>query len=72
MLFSCIPGVKIKLNDKLAIDINIPLGIYDIRLVRTKNDNPLLPVEDRKNMEFEDNLIPDFVHVRLGICYNIN
>jgi hypothetical protein len=71
LLFSLIPGFCININRKLAIDINMPLGIYDVRFTGTKNENPLLPVGDIKKPGFESNIIPEFVHVRIGIAYTI-
>jgi hypothetical protein len=69
LLFSCIPGITIRLNKKLGIDINFPLAVYDFRLVKTKIENPLLPLANRKDVKFEGDMIPDFVHARFGICY---
>jgi hypothetical protein len=72
LLFSVIPGIQICLTKKLALDINIPLAIYDIRFVRSKNSSPMLSDSDREKAYFENNFIPDFAHVRIGISYEIN
>jgi len=71
LLFSLVPGVLIHLNEKMALDFNIPLGIYDFRLNMTKEDNPLLPVRNRKNSKFIGEFIPNYVNFRIGLIYTL-
>jgi hypothetical protein len=71
ILLSFIPGITININQQIAIDVNVPLGIYDFKLNITIHDNPLLPSSDRKNSKFIGDLIPDYLNFRIGLIYSL-
>lgn len=72
LLFSIVPGVLIHVNRRMAIDFNIPLGIYDFKLNMIKNDNPSLPTNERKTSKFIGEFIPNYMNFRIGLVYTLD
>lgn len=71
LLLSCVPGLIINMSKKLAIDLNIPFGIYNFRLKLTNIENPAIFEHDQKNSKFIGDFIPDYINIRLGIIYKL-
>jgi hypothetical protein len=66
-----IPGLAFKLNKKLSIDLNIPIGIYEIKYDAINSENPNLPIRDQKDSKIIGEFIPKKVNIRIGIIYNL-
>lgn len=71
LIFSITPGLLIKVNNKLFVDINIPVGIYEIKLNSIKEDDPQLTLEDQKRSEIMGSFLPKTLNFRLGFIYKI-
>ena len=70
-LISIVPGIIVNLNNKLAVDINIPISFYDFGYNWTRNENPTLPLANQKSSEFVGDFFPTIFNVRLGLIYKI-
>ena len=71
LLIAVTPGINFHIRDNLALNLNIPLAICDLRLRTNTTDSPLYPLEDRRTSVFKGVFIPEFYHVRLGLSYKI-
>lgn len=71
LCFAITPGMSFNINDKLAIDFNIPFGLYEFKLNRVYHDNPRLPEEEKKTTIFLGEFAPKVYVFRLGIYYRI-
>ncbi|MBN1181739.1 MAG: hypothetical protein JXB49_05580 [Bacteroidales bacterium] len=68
--FAFIPSLKIPLNKNLALDINIPVSIYEIKLNIEKEENPGIPVNEQTSSKIIGEFIPKIYNCRLGLCYS--
>ncbi|MBN2610240.1 MAG: hypothetical protein JXB00_01650 [Bacteroidales bacterium] len=72
ILFSCIPGILIKISSKVYFDFNIPLDIYNLRYYMTNFENPALYESESKKSKFISEFIPDYINIRIGLLYKLN
>lgn len=61
------PRITYFLTSKLFIDINIPLCFFDTFYFVDKENNPTIPVQERKITTFNYNQFPKFFSGRFGI-----
>jgi hypothetical protein len=57
------------LSDRLIIDINARLGIFEGRLLRNKIYNPSIPIRHQENFYQEYNFLPVSYVLRVGVGY---
>jgi hypothetical protein len=68
LLFAFTPGVIFNLNEKISIDLNVPIGFYDIEVnCESKKDEYLKIKTSNITKEF----MPETINVRLGFCYKL-
>ncbi len=72
LLFSIVPGLTRELSDKFAIELNIPLHLYELTLDSSNNSDPTLSEDNRNEKEIAGKLIPSRFNIRLGVIYKLN
>ena len=71
LLFAITPSVIFNVTKKLSIDLNIPVGLYDIKINSEKIDNSAYPEHNGTTSKIIGEFIPKTLNIRLGICYNL-
>jgi len=69
--FAIIPSISIKLSEKFAIDFNMPISIYDIKLNVDNYVNPIIPYDDQKTNKIISQMFPKKLNFRIGLTYTI-
>gem|GEM_PF-823891 len=65
--FFAIPRLNYSLSDRLYLDLNFPISLYDAKLVTSKSENPTIPNNERKRSSVEVESFAPLFSARLGI-----
>ncbi len=65
------PRINYSLNEKWFLDLNVPVIVGDISTRIDKNENPGLPLENRKSTTHDFSNFPPLFQVRLGVGLRI-
>lgn len=71
VIFSVVPGININLNKRLAVNLNVPMGLWEIKYNKTNLENPAIPPNEQTNSKLVTEFIPKQLRFRLGISYHI-
>ncbi|MBN1950234.1 MAG: hypothetical protein JW801_03470 [Bacteroidales bacterium] len=66
-----VPGIRVRLNDILAFDLDVPLALGQVNLDRRRYDNPLIPLSERNISKTEAEFLPVSYIFRAGISCKI-
>jgi len=69
LLFAIIPGFDIKLNEKLDLNINIPITFLETTIEKSKINTPYRSYEDISNSELTGTFFPQKYNFRIGVSY---
>jgi hypothetical protein len=61
------PRIVIKMNKKLFIDLNMPIGILDAFYISETESDPTLPQAETKSSTFTAKFFRNWFHLRVGI-----
>jgi hypothetical protein len=70
--FSIVPGLLIKISDRLAIDINMPFTFNNSCIELLNIDNPNITAIDKKSTDLFSELLPRYYSGRIGVSYKFN
>jgi hypothetical protein len=68
---SVVPGIEFEITKVLSLDLNIPINLYELKLVREILDNPTLSPEDRTKTIIIGDSFPKGLCFRIGLDYKI-
>lgn len=66
------PRINYKLSNRLILDLNIPLKIYDLRWEKTNIKNPSIPIRQQTVKDFDSIFFENAYTIRLGLMYTLN
>jgi hypothetical protein len=69
-VFNIVPRLNFKLSNRFAVDLNVPLKIYDLRYSERRIDNPTLPIRQQTSKDTEHIFLEGSYTIRLGLLYN--
>ncbi len=64
-----IPRINFNITDKIVLDLNIPLKLYDLQNKETHVNNPSLPIRQQSSSEVTDVFFEQAYTIRLGMSY---
>jgi len=67
--FNIVPRIDYRVTDRIYIDLNIPLKVYDLQRKDVQNNNPNLPMREQKFNEVTDIFFENVYTIRLGVRY---
>ncbi len=68
LLFAFTPAIIFNINEKISIDLNVPIDFYDIEVnYERKKDEHLRAKTSKITKEF----MPKTINIRLGFCYKL-
>lgn len=70
-LFSVVPRLNYSLKGNWFLDLNIPIQMIDVNAIFRKNEDPVLPEENRVTSDVNLNFSPLNVLVRFGVGIRI-
>ena len=66
-----IPYAVFKPTERWLIDLNVRIGLYDLRQYKRRIYNPAIPVKQQVDREIQHTLLPKTYTIRLGIGYRL-
>ena len=70
-MISIIPGLAIRLRERILLDLNLPIPILDMGYNNQKIESPTLPDADRIKSSFSSEWMPNYIYFRIGIRYSL-
>lgn len=67
-----IPRINYRLGQRLNMDLNIPLKVYDLLGETKRTNNPNIPIRDQRNTDWDHTLFETAYTIRLGLMYRLN
>lgn len=71
LLFAFTPGMIFNINEKISIDLNVPVGLYDIEINSERKMDSHHPYHQNTTSKFIKEFMPEIINIRLGICYKL-
>ena len=68
LLFSFTPGIIFNINEKISIDLNVPMDIYDIEVNYERKEYEYLRTKTSKIIK---EFMPETINIRIGFCYRL-
>jgi hypothetical protein len=68
LLFAFTPGVIFNINEKISIDLNVLIDLYDIEVNYERKKDEYLRAKTSKIIK---EFMPETINVRLGFCYKL-
>ncbi len=65
--FFAIPRLNYSISERLYLDLNFPISIYDYRLVFAKDENPAIPINERTTTIFDSESFAPLFSARVGL-----
>lgn len=72
LIMNLTPRIKYKLSDRLLIDLNVPLNIYDMRGETGHIKNPAIPIAQQTRSDYEFIVLQRAYTIRLGLMYKLS
>ncbi|MCD9016825.1 hypothetical protein [Parachryseolinea silvisoli] len=66
-----IPRVSWQLTDRLSLELNVPVNVFNVYRSKQHVDNPILPKEGQTNAGTEHKFFEDIYTVRFGVAYTL-
>jgi hypothetical protein len=66
-----IPRISYQLTDRLSVELNVPVNVYDIYRVKQHVDNPVISKDAQTRSGTERTFFPDLYTVRFGVAYTL-
>jgi hypothetical protein len=67
-----VPRIKYKLSQRVSIDLNIPLKIYDLRGEKNGIRNPNIPKSQQETNAYSSIFFESAYTIRLEVAYKLN
>lgn len=65
--FFVAPRINYFINEKFFLDLNIPVTLFDLHLQSVVEDNPAIPVSQRKTSSLNFSMLPKIFSARVGV-----
>jgi hypothetical protein len=69
--FNIIPRVSWQLTERLSIELNVPVNVFDIYRIKQRVDNPGFSLRSQSNAGTEHTFFEDIYTVRFGVAYTL-
>jgi hypothetical protein len=66
-----IPRVSCQLTDRLSLELNVPVNVFDLYKIKQRVDNPGLSIRSQSNGGTEHTFFQDVYTVRFGVAYTL-
>lgn len=72
LVLNMVPRIKYKISQRIGIDLNVPLKIYDLRGEKNRIKNPAMPINRQTNKENNNIFFESAYTIRLGVMYRLS
>jgi hypothetical protein len=69
--FNIIPRFTFDITERLFLDLNIPLKLFDLQMNKTHIRNPAIPIRQQINEYLETKFFENAYTIRLGLAYSL-
>lgn len=66
-----IPRLEYKLNDRLCLDLDVPLNVFDLHAQKVYIANPSIPLRHQSAVSFASSFFERAYTIRLGLMYRL-
>lgn len=66
-----VPRINYKISNRLNIDLNVPLKVYDLRFEENKVNNPAIPIRQQETNDVDHIFFESAYTIRLGVEFII-
>lgn len=66
-----VPSILLKINKHFSFGLNVPIGIYKIKLNTINEENPAIALDKQKVSKIVGVFFPKTINIRLGLIYKI-
>jgi len=71
LLFAIVPGVVFNINEKISVDLNVPVDIYNIEINYERKRDEYRPYHKNTTLKYIEEFKPETINIRFGICYRL-
>jgi hypothetical protein len=69
LVLNVIPRIKYRISNRVYIDLNMPVRIYDYRTEKIRIKNPAIPISQQTFKRSENIFFESVYTIRLGVMY---
>ena len=69
-VFNIVPRLNFKLSNRFAVDLNMPVKVYDLRYSEQRIYNPFIPIRHQTTKDTNHIFMEGSYTIRLGLLYN--
>jgi hypothetical protein len=66
------PGIKYALGERMSVDLNVPLKVYDMRMEYNRVSNPAIPIRQQKSNDQRHIFFESAYTIRFGLAYDLS
>lgn len=70
-LVAFIPRINYNVNERLFVDVNLPINLMDMNVTTERAENPAIPVPQRSISTLNFSQLPDQFLVRFGVGFRV-